>query len=154
MTIFKKTKTEEIILLYPTPVIKDKKYLIQTGSEVEARVKLALLNSGILKTPLEDKTIYEKVRVHKDGKTKVYQLNEVSEWLTLENRKLNIEKAKKVEDVLKNKIISLFEKDSNIDEQIKKVLKVYQAQINCSECQKLGIKELLIPKFIQLLNSL
>lgn len=153
MTVFKKTKTEEIILLYPTPVIKNKKYLIQTGSEIEARVKLALLNSGILKTPLEDRTIYEKVRVHKDGKTKVYQLDKNSEWLTLENRKLNIEKAKKVEDVLKNKIISLFEKNSNLDEQIKKVFKVYQAQINCSECQKLGIKELPIHLFLDLLNS-
>lgn len=67
--------------------------------------------------------------------------------------KIGIEKAKKVEDVLKNKIISLFEKNSNLDEQIKKVFKVYQAQINCSECQKLGIKELPIHLFLDLLNS-
>ncbi len=154
MTVFKKTNIGDTILLYPTPVIKDKKYLIQTNSEIEARVKLALLNGGILKTPLEDETIYEKVKLHKDGKTQIYQLHENSEWLILKDRKLNIDKAKKVEEILKNKITSLFESDTNFDEQIKKVLKIYKAQANCSECQKLGIKELAIPKFIDLLSSL
>lgn len=153
MITFKKTKTEDVFFIYPTPVIKDKKYLIQTNSEIEARVKLALLNSGVLKTPLKDENIYEKVKLHKDGTTWIYQLNENSEWLILKNRKLNLDKAKKVEDVLKNKIISVFKIETNFDQHIIKILKIYKAQTNCSECQKLGIKELPIPLFIDLLSS-
>ena len=151
MIVFKKTKIEGDILLYPTPIIKDKKYLIQTKSEVEATVKLALLNSGLLKTPLEDELVYEKVRIHKDGKTQIYKLDENTKWLTLINRTLNIEKAKKVETVLKNKITLLFNSEINFDDQVNRISKIYQAQTNCSECQKLGIKELDIPRFVEML---
>lgn len=149
----KLTTINDRIFLYPVPVIKEKKYLIEIENEMHAVVFNALIQSQVIRDPLEQEVNYQKIEQHSDGKTWIYKLNNETLHL-LANREVNSQRAETVEKVLTKKIWSILEANSESSriEACDNLLKVYKAQLNCSECQKMGITEIPIKKFINLLN--
>jgi hypothetical protein len=148
--IFKKVplKDKEFCLIYPSPVIKESKYLIQVEDQFAAFFVNALKESFLPSPDINKEYIYEH-GTHSDGNTTIFHIRkEILQFNLLVNHKLDSEKAKVINNLLNNKIISVLK----LGENAKKELSYrFKKQKECSTCQKLGI---LNPKLEDLINTL
>lgn len=128
------------IYLYPFPVIKDEKYLIECESEIFSQKLMGLLNKNLFPNPLENNLTYEMTCLHTDQKTRIFRPLRSEHYPILGKRSINPTKAEVVEKVLIKKIMAylFMEQEGSKDE----MMRTYQKQLNCSECQKMGINDL------------
>lgn len=68
---FKKVIIDSEIFLYPVPVIKEQKYLIQCGSDLAADEFVTAVEKGEFSHPDENSHDFVTVRHHTDGKTPI-----------------------------------------------------------------------------------
>lgn len=97
------------ILLFPTPVDKQSMYLINAPTLFHAEVYKHLLDFAALFSPLISKNQYEKVAVHSDGVTEIFDLN----WNTMQlsflpEKHLDLKRATILESLFTKKFKHLF----------------------------------------------
>ncbi len=138
MKNFKITTSTHGTVLYPTPVDKERTYLITAENLREARLLKHLLDPGYLRDPWEWPEVYRDVGVHADNRTPRYQL--MWEKLRLEylpERGLDFTRAEILEGIMARKIARLVNPaDTSAMEDLYFRLNTQKA---CSECDKLGI---------------
>lgn len=147
-TEFKNVVSEGQFLIYPTPVIKEKKYLISLEEKFVDFFCYAI-KQGFLKSPDYFPSWMVKNKIHTDGRTDIYEINyQKLEFQLLLYAEGDQEKAKTIEMLLTKKIIACLksEEGATVD-----LIKSFEKQKKCSTCQKLGILEESLDKLI---NSL
>ena len=85
MQEFKIAQTKDIIFLYPFPVVKERKFLIECLSLSDAYVIQLGLEHSLIENPLDNDGLYETDGLHTDQKTSKYRLKE-SEFASLKER--------------------------------------------------------------------
>lgn len=70
---FKKVEIDGSIHLYPIPVIREKKYLIECGSDEEAGNLMTLIDQNLIPHPDTDLSEFQLKGHHTDGKTPIYR---------------------------------------------------------------------------------
>ena len=70
---FKKVEIDGSIHLYPIPVIKDKKYLIECRSDEEASKLMGLIEQNLIPHPDADLSGFQLKGHHTDGRTPIYR---------------------------------------------------------------------------------
>lgn len=133
---FKSVLIKGRCFLYPLPVIKENKYLLEVPQDF-SDIFILLFQNHFLKNPEGDWKGWQKSEVHSDGKTPIYRLD-------IENLSLTIlsspeeapQKAATINELLEKKIKAVFQGIEGAKESLKKT---YENQISCSTCQRLGI---------------
>jgi hypothetical protein len=74
MRELKITKVQETIYLYPVPVIKENKYLIQCDSIEEAKDLISSVESGLVAHPDQAGPTYRCLSLHSDQQTRILKL--------------------------------------------------------------------------------
>jgi hypothetical protein len=69
-------RVRDRIFIYPVPVIKNKKYLIEVSSENLAQQMIKDLENGSVKSPDENMENLEEIGLHTDQQTKIYQFKD------------------------------------------------------------------------------
>ena len=69
-------RVRDRIFIYPVPVIKNKKYLIEVSSEIQAQQIIKDLENGSVKSPDENLDHLEEIGLHTDQQTKIYQFKD------------------------------------------------------------------------------
>jgi len=64
------------IFIYPHPVIKDKKYLIEFDDQDEAMKVISEIENDERPSPDENLSLMSEVDVHTDGNTVIYRLKD------------------------------------------------------------------------------
>lgn len=146
MKLYRISKSKFGVLVYPTPVDKDAMFLISAPSMDHAEIYKHLLDFGALSNPLRSPNIYERIRVHTDGATPVFELK----WAELElkllpERDVDLNRALILERLFSRKFENLFLNMDNKNEFLRDIQFRFSQQQLCSECQKLGIGD---PKLV------
>ncbi|MCR9204363.1 MAG: hypothetical protein NXH75_07295 [Halobacteriovoraceae bacterium] len=133
---FKAVKIKERCFLYPLPVIKANKYLLEVPSEF-SEVFILLFQANFLENPETNWKGWNKTEVHSDGKTPIYKLDAENLSLSLlTTPEEDPQKAKTINSLLEKKIKAILNGEVGAKESLKKV---FENQKNCSTCQMLGI---------------
>lgn len=135
--------------LFPLPVIKGKKFFIETQKRSEAELLQNFLAKSWLKIDMQNPSessggFWQEQEVHADGKTRIFQVD----WNKLHLQYLpfagkEAEKAEALQKVMSREIsawvlASDVSDRSNAKTQIEKRI---VAQKGCKHCQTLGINE-------------
>ncbi len=140
---FRSIKQQESFYLYPLPVIKGNKYLIETKFPDFFIDSLA---KGYLDSPDINKSFLIEEKIHNDGKTPIYSINiEKLHFKFLTKREDDLIKAKGIEKVLTEKIKSVLKGALDSKEDLHHR---FQKQLLCSTCQSLGINSSDISKWL------
>ena len=158
MKIYQMTKPiAGAIFLYPTPVIKNDKFLIYAPSSFYGEILKKCLDTGKLASPFAAVHSFRQKELHGDGETIIYEMIEEQFILNLltEKRALDETRAQNLEKILSAKILKLMQTQSLEDRLIckKELEHRYLTQIKCSECQKLGISDPQLKTWIDSLIS-
>jgi len=134
------------LLLYPVPVIKEKKFLLLAHNELQAAILISGFAHGIIKI---DACV--KVTTHSDGATPIYQLDLSDKSIPLLNqREKNIERAQQLETILCKHMWNLFQADAQHKSQMQnKLWQMYSNQTSCSSCIELGIQAEQLATFME-----
>jgi hypothetical protein len=128
------------VLVYPTPVDKNAMFLIAAPSIEHAELYKHLLDFGALNNPLQSSRLYERIRLHTDGVTPVYEMIWSELQLTLlPEREVDLNRAIILEKLFSRKFENLFLNMDQKTELLKDIQFRFAQQQLCSECQKLGI---------------
>lgn len=143
------------VLIYSIPVEKDSMFLIIAPSVEHAEIYKHLLDFGALSNPLDSPRLYEKIGLHTDGFTPVYELK----WgdLQLEllpQREVDLNRALILENLFSKKFEKLFLAMDKKKELINDIQFRFSQQQLCSECQKLGIGNPILVAWFGNLNKL
>jgi hypothetical protein len=82
MKIYQITQTQNFYFLYPTPVNKQNKFLIKAPSLRYAEFLKLCLENGQILSPFDVNHPFQKVGLHTDGQTIIYEV--LKEKLTLD----------------------------------------------------------------------
>jgi len=145
---YKLTNTKEGYYLYPIPVDNNNKYLIYFKLQWEAEVFLSLLEHSLVSNPTISQDKYNYLKLHRDGKTKVYQVNFLNPMIELPERDLDLNKAIVIEKIIDKKLSDIINAtDHEMVTKLDKFLQLNKKQNDCSQCKKLGIFTLNIKEF-------
>lgn len=143
---FKAVQIKERCFLYPQPVVKENKYLLEIPTQF-SEVFILLFQARFLENPEGDWKGWEKTEVHSDGKTPIYKLEVENLSLSLlSNPEEDPQKAKTINALLEKKIKAILSGEVDSKESLKKV---FENQKNCSTCQKLGINSFELEEVIK-----
>lgn len=147
---FKAVITKDHCYLYPTPVIKDQKYLIEINPQLKDIFICALKNS-IVESFDSLPSYLIKTGVHTDGKTSIFKIDYENIQLNLlPQRDKDLSKAEEIEKVLIARIKDYFKSPSEPaikDRLVNTILK----QRKCSTCDTLGINSIETSEFFNVL---
>jgi hypothetical protein len=152
--LYKIAKSKFGILIFPTPVDKKALYLINAPSIEHAKIYKYLLDFGALKDPFIYPEYYQRIRIHTDALTEIYDLKWSDfrlEFLPL--RELDLPRALILENLLSRKFEKLFLNMDKKNDLIKDIQFRFSKQLECSECQKLGIENLELMAFFKNLDQ-
>jgi hypothetical protein len=140
MKLYRISSSKFGVLVYPTPVEKDAMFLISAPSMEHAEIYKHLLDFCALNNPLQASHLYERIRLHTDRVTPVYELK----WSELEleflpEREVDLNRAIILEKLFSRKFENLFLNMDQKTELLKDIQFRFAQQQLCSECQKLGI---------------
>ncbi len=138
MKNFKITTSIHGTVLYPTPVDKERTFLIVTETLREAKLLKHLLDPGYLRDPLEWPDSYRHTGLHADQRTPCFVVRwEALRLEYLPDRGVDLTRAEILEGIIAKKIARLV--DPADTGALDDLLFRYQTQKACSECAKLGI---------------
>ncbi len=147
--MFKCVQVSEQSFLYPFPVIKGSKYLIQVPDNF-ANFYAQALTHGFLQSPLDSVSYYQKEGLHTDGKTPLFSFNRPKLTFTLLQASAeNHDKKKSIEKILNTKILAVLAGKPNSKAELEHR---YAQQKKCSTCQQLGIGHPHLEKLIHNLS--
>ncbi|HXH76179.1 MAG TPA: hypothetical protein VNJ08_14510 [Bacteriovoracaceae bacterium] len=72
MRSFRYIENNNEMFIYPVPVIPDSKYLIKVGSRDEGEDIMIKIYKGEIKHPDTEDVDFELLKLHGDGKTKIF----------------------------------------------------------------------------------
>jgi hypothetical protein len=145
---FREVQVQNKTYLYPFPVIKGNKYLIEIPKEFSHFVILSLEN-GFLYSPDQDKNYLNEIGVHTDGNTPIFKINfQKLSFEFLSHSEVDPDKAKTLHQLISKKIIAVLEGEESAKDKLKHR---FEMQLKCSTCQSLGIEE---PEIKEWLESL
>ena len=140
-----KVKTKDTCLLYPTPVVKEQKHLIEVDESLSDFFIFALEENFLQSVDSAPEYLAQK-SVHSDKQTVIYEFIYVKlHFNLLKNKESERQKALTIEELLSKKIVSALKKETLA---IESLFKVYEKQKICSTCKTLGIEDLLIAKLL------
>lgn len=145
----------EVFHLYPIPIIKEKKYLlnIETADSKILEFFLKSFELGYLSPPYEsDANYYTDPRTHIDGKTPIYSFDLKLIFFKFLNVPTgeNEKKVKKNNEILSKNVVSVLKDGKS---QYPKLAHRFQMQQKCSTCQEYGINSEDLGKTIELLEE-
>jgi hypothetical protein len=136
---FKMTPSNESFFLYPWPVIKEKKYLIQVPNEKVAAFLIYAIEKHWLPSPDDQTEWLVSLGLHQDQRTVIYQINFTAIHLVfLPHRQTDLEKAQSIEKLLSKKIFNYLLSSIPLSD----LEKTIHNQLQCSSCQSFGIDSL------------
>jgi len=149
----KKVSVGGICFLYPIPVVKQHKYLIEIPPIFSDFFISAFINQYLV-SPDTTPDFLVHDRIHTDGSTPVYKIDcSKLSFTLLFNRNKDTTKASTIENLLTKKIILVLLSPN--DQEVKNSLvKTLEKQKLCSTCQSLGILDTKLQSFIDLLINL
>jgi hypothetical protein len=116
------------IWLFPTPVIKNQKYLIECESIELAKTLEKIINEKLIE---ENSEAFVLAGKHTDGSSSIFKVEKKFVVLKfLPNRDKDLAHAHSIESSLSQALMI---------GDIQKTQRLYSAQLKCSSCQKLGI---------------
>jgi len=141
-TEFKIAGKEAPFRLFPLPVIKDEKFLIEVNTIQEAQLLLFLLKKQWVEIdPESPASLWKELAIHQDGQTQRF----APDWGQLRINYLPgepNEKTKAVEAVLSRLVAKWVEAPySEQAKALKELEQKIKAQLNCKSCQSYGIGE-------------
>ncbi len=146
---FKKAWLKDKTFIYPLPVIKEQKYLIEVHENF-ADFWIYAFSTGFITSPDISKNYLNKVTLHQDGKTEIFNIDlKQIRFKILEHDESQIQKISTIENLLNNKIKSVLNDETHSKQQLKKI---YENQKKCSTCQNLGINKPKVEEFFRLLK--
>jgi hypothetical protein len=152
--IYKIAKSKFGVLIFPTPVDKKAMYLINAPTIEHAEIYKYLLDFGALKDPFIYPEHYQRIRIHTDAVTEIYDLKwSLFRLELLPLRELDLARAIILENLLSRKFEKLFLNMDKKKELIKDIQFRFSKQLECSECQKLGIENLELIAFFNNLDQ-
>ena len=145
---FKQVESNSTCLLYPLPIIKDNKYLIEIERGL-APFLIKTFENGFADLPDSFPDYLIKNRTHTDNKTYIYRIDYcLMNYKFLPLRENDISKAKKIEQLISDKIKNvLLKKEDSIEQLLHRIEK----QKECKTCQSLGINDSKLEEWINLL---
>lgn len=145
---FKEVKIAQGQYLFPLPVIKGNKYLIQVPERF-SQFFIYCFEHRILPSPdLKPSYLIQK-SVHTDGETIIFSIDPGKiECKLLPHGHLDPVKASQIEAVLTKHIARIL---TFKEEDVNKLKQAIDKQRKCSTCQKLGIESLQIDELVRLL---
>lgn len=147
--IFKSVRVENKTFLYPFPIIKEKKYLIEIDEKFADFYIHALEHGKLLSFDENPLWMIEKT-IHSDGNTIIYELNlESIEFTLLSHPEKDPTKAETINILLNKKMRACLNGEDNAFQAL---LKTYQNQLSCSTCQSLGIEDPALKQLIDMLE--
>lgn len=145
-TEFRKVRVQDKTYLYPFPVLKGNKYLIEVKDDFAEFLILSLKNQ-YLYSPDRDKDYLVEIGVHTDGNTPIFQIeNSKLCFNFLPNAERDPKKAKALHQLISNKVISVLVNDKDARQKLKQR---FESQLKCSTCKSLGIGEPKIKEWIK-----
>lgn len=149
---FKAVTTKDYCYLYPTPVIKDQKYLVQINPLLENLFLCALKNS-IIESFDSSLDSLIKTGVHTDGKTSIFRIDYDSIQLNLlPQREKNLSRAEEVEKILIARLRDYFKNPSDSKAK-ERLINTILKQQKCSTCDSLGINSVETNEFFKELSQ-
>ncbi len=142
---FKSVLIKGRCFLYPLPVIKENKYLLEVPKDF-SDIFILLFQNHFLKNPEGNWKGWQKSEVHSDGKTPIYQLDIENLSLAFLPSQEDPQKAATINELLEKKIKAVLQGTQGAKESLKKT---YENQKNCSTCQRLGIASAELEKVIK-----
>jgi hypothetical protein len=140
--VYKISNSSFGVLIYATPVEKNAMFLITAPSIEHAELYQHLLDFGALENPLHSPQLYEKISIHNDGSTPIYQLKwNALQLKLLPNRDIDLKRLIILENLYSRKFQNLFLNMDKKHELIQDIQFRFSQQQLCSECQKLGIND-------------
>ncbi len=134
--VYKHTKVDGVTYLYPVPVIKENKYLVEVRAE-HADFFIFVFKLKFLKSLDQSPDFIYKLRVHSDGNTEIFKIDyDGLHFNLLENSSEDSQKALIIEKLLSSKIISCLKGEEGA---VQNFIKSLKKQMNCKTCQRLGI---------------
>lgn len=139
---FKLAKMKDMSVIYPHPVKKGEKYLIQPNhnlGDTELQLLVSALNEGYLSTQKDHSSYYRNMGTHTDGQTPVYELMiEQLHFNFLNNKESDLKKGEAIEKILSKKLIALIIADTPDDrlEALNDFKKRLEAQKKGNSIQK------------------
>jgi hypothetical protein len=152
--IYRVSNSKFGILIYATPVDKNAMFLIIAPSVDHAEIYKHLLDFGALDDPLLSPHLYEKIGLHRDGTTPMYELK----WSNLQlkllpQRYVDLNQALVLENFFSKKFENLF---LNMDKKSEFIndIQFHFSQLQLGlEYQKFGIGDPLLVAWFADLNK-
>jgi ASC-1-like (ASCH) protein len=135
---YKQVSFSVLNFLYPTPVIKELKYLIELDEKLTNFFIFAFEHKYLESADSKPSFLVED-RVHEDGRTKIYQIDYSNlHFSLLKNKSLDLKKANSIEKLLRKKIVEFLRGEEKSKDAL---LNTFEKQKKCSTCLKLGIDD-------------
>jgi hypothetical protein len=137
---FKKVKVQSRFFLYPTPVQKEKKYLIVVDEHWGELAQWMIYFKVMVSPDTSPDYLQLQPEKHTDGITRIFSINwSLIDIDLLPNRHLDSDKATKIEKVLESKLLSFVSNGSQ--QSWEDLLRAWDKQMKCQTCQRLGITD-------------
>ena len=147
--IYKKVSVNNRCFLYPMPIIKQAKYLIEVEEEF-ADFFIFAFEHKMLPSADGLPEFLEESGIHNDGATKIYAVKRPSlKFRLLKHPEEDLEKSQTIETILNKKLTAVLEKQEG---SIAALSKTYLNQRKCKTCVQLGINDSSLMKFMNLLG--
>ena len=143
--VFKQVKLNNCTYLYPMPVIKNHKYLIQIDDQY-VYFFMHAFEHAFVASPDEKLNWLVFSHVHTDGNTSIFTIS--FDQLVFRFFEVDNDQSIKLTQLLTQKIKAVLKQDILAVDKLKQI---YLNQLKCSTCQSLGIAQ---PKLKQLIGFL
>lgn len=131
--------------VYPWPIIKGEKFLISSPSIRAAEYMILLYSKGYLDSPPNFES-----RLHSDEVTLIYEIPSKGPVITfLPRRQEDLTSATSIEKVLSKALWAFVETQDPKQELASALTRRFEAQLSCSSCQGLGIRDQSISDFVE-----
>lgn len=131
--------------VYPWPIIKGEKFLISSPSIRAAEYMILLYSKGYLDSPPNFES-----RLHSDEVTLIYEIPSKGPVIAfLPRRQEDLTSATSIEKVLSKALWAFVETQDPKQEFASALTRRFEAQLSCSSCQGLGIRDQSISDFVE-----
>jgi hypothetical protein len=131
---------DSFFLLYPVPVVEDKKYLIEVRTHPLAELLQWAIRNRLLLMPEE--SIYRK-GIHSDARTPILAVHaDLLRFQIFDQRTNLMPHIDKIESVMSRALVTWAEASPDQEStDLEKLQRLWIAQMNCKTCRSLGILE-------------
>lgn len=154
--IFKSVNIDHSFHLYPLPVIKENKYLIDINSNNSSVLDFFIkcFKYKYLSSPEAGfNSYYKNKKIHIDGKTQVFSFDQTKIMFNFLEIPTDQDKTKveKINEILSEKVKAVLYRDKSLYSELSKR---FEMQKKCKTCQKYGIDSEKINEILSILKRI